>query len=239
MLIFAALIWIGVHVGIAGTGMRDALVSRVGENGFRIRFSLISIAALAFLIVNYDRAETTPLWLAPDWLRWLLVLAMLPAFMLFVGSLTTPNPTMLGGERGAARGVAGVQRITRHPMLWSFAIWAAVHVIGNGDAASTVFFGAFLITALAGMPSIDAKLARRDPVRWAGIARETSILPFAAIIQGRNRLASGRDRLAGLDGRTRALGGVAGAAPPAVRRRARFALTISRCARSARCGGPS
>ncbi|MGA3398064.1 MAG: NnrU family protein [Acetobacteraceae bacterium] len=29
------------------------------------------------------------------------------------------------------------------------AIWAAVHVIGNGDSASIVFFGAFLITALA------------------------------------------------------------------------------------------
>jgi uncharacterized membrane protein len=191
MLILAALVWIGAHVGVAGSGMRDTLVSRVGENGFRIRFSLISIAALAFLIVSYIRADTTPLWSAADWLRWLLVLAMLPAFMLFVGSLTTPNPTMLGGERGAARGVGGVQRITRHPMLWSFAIWAAVHVIGNGDTASIVFFGAFLITALAGMPSIDGKLKRRDPVRWEGIARETSILPFAAIAGGRNKLVPG------------------------------------------------
>jgi uncharacterized membrane protein len=191
MLILAALVWIGVHVGIAGSGMRDVLVGRVGENGFRIRFSLLSIAALAFLIVSFSRAETTPLWFAPDWLRWLLALAMLPAFMLFVGSLTAPNPTMLGGERGAPRGLAGVQRITRHPMLWSFAIWAAVHLIGNGDTASIVFFGAFLVTALAGMPSIDAKLRRRDPVRWASVARESSILPFAAIVEGRNKLVAG------------------------------------------------
>ncbi len=191
MLIWAALIWIGVHVGIAGSGMRDAVVSRVGEKGFRIRFSLLSIAALAFLIVSFGRAATTPLWFAPEWLRWLLVLAMLPAFMLFVGALTTPNPTMIGGERGAARGVAGVQRITRHPMLWSFAIWAAVHVIGNGDTAAIEFFGAFLVTALAGMPSIDAKLRRRDPARWEAIARESSILPFAAIIEGRNKLVPG------------------------------------------------
>jgi len=188
MLIWAALIWIGVHLGIAGSGVREAVAGRVGERGFRIRFSLLSIAALVFLIVSFNRADTAPLWFAPDWLRWLLVLAMLPAFMLFVGSLTTPNPTMLGGEREAQRGVVGVQRITRHPMLWSFAIWAAVHVIGNGDTAAIIFFGAFLITALAGMPSIDAKLKRRDPARWAGIAGASSILPFAAIAQGRNRL---------------------------------------------------
>lgn len=191
MLIWAALIWIAVHIGIAGSGVRDAVADRVGERGFRIRFTLLSVAALVFLIVSFNRAETTPLWFAPDWLRWLLALAMLPAFMLFVGSLTAPNPTMLGGQRGTSRGLVGVQRITRHPMLWSFAIWAAVHVIGNGDTASIIFFGAFLVTALAGMPSIDAKLRRRDPVRWASVARESSILPFGAIAAGRNRLALG------------------------------------------------
>ena len=77
--------------------------------------------------------------------------------------------------------------MTRHPMLWSFAIWAAVHILGNGDTAAIVFFGAFLVTVLAGMPSIDAKLHRRDPATWQGLAAMTSIVPFAAITQGRNR----------------------------------------------------
>ena len=81
-------------------------------------------------------------------------------------------------------------RVTRHPMLWSFAIWAAVHVIGNGDIASIVFFGAFLVTALAGMPSIDAKLARRDPATWQALSAATSIVPFAAIAAGRNRFVA-------------------------------------------------
>ena len=59
--------------------------------------------------------------------------------------------------------------------------------IGNGDTAAIVFFGAFLVTALAGMPSIDAKLARRDPGTWAALSAATSIVPFAAIARGRNR----------------------------------------------------
>ena len=56
-------------------------------------------------------------------------------------------------------------------MLWSFAIWAAVHIIGNGDAAAIIFFGAFLVTALAGMPSIDAKLSRPRQGDLAGGGR--------------------------------------------------------------------
>jgi uncharacterized membrane protein len=61
-------------------------------------------------------------------------------------------------------------------------------VLGNGDAASLLFFGAFLLTALAGMPSIDAKVAARDPEGWRHFAAATSILPFGAIASGRNRL---------------------------------------------------
>jgi uncharacterized membrane protein len=38
------------------------------------------------------------------------------------------------------------------------------------------------------MPSIDAKLARRDPATWQALSAATSIVPFSAIVQGRNRL---------------------------------------------------
>jgi uncharacterized membrane protein len=190
-LALAALIWIGVHAGIAGTRLRWTLALRFGENGFRAAFSVLSVAAIAFLIASYRAAPTTPFWVAPLWLRWLLALLMLAGFMLFVGSVATRNPTMVGGERVAGQHVRGMLRITRHPMLWSFALWAAVHVIGSGDSASLLFFGAFLVTALLGMPSIDAKVARRDPEGWRGLAAETSILPFAAIAQGRNRFVPG------------------------------------------------
>jgi uncharacterized membrane protein len=94
---------------------------------------------------------------------------------------------MISGEVAMAQPPRGIQRVTRHPMLWSFALWAAVHIIGNGDSAAIVFFGTFLVTSLAGMPSIDAKLARRDPATWRTLAAATSIVPFAAIAEGRNR----------------------------------------------------
>jgi uncharacterized membrane protein len=187
VLLLAALIWIGVHVGIAGTRVRDLVVARIGDGPFRGLFSVVSIVALVFLVRAWLGSPTESLWFTPNWLDWILVVAMLPAFLLLVASVSQPNPTMIGPPGIAARPPRGVTRVTRHPMLWSFATWAAVHVIATGDSASIVFFGAFLITALAGMPSIDAKLARRDPATWQALSATTSIVPFVAIAAGRNR----------------------------------------------------
>ncbi len=124
---------------------------------------------------------------SPMWLRWLLVLTMLPALLLFVGSVTAPNPTMVAPGAPATGAPRGIIRVTRHPMLWSVAIWAVVHIVGSGDTAGIVLFATLLVTALTGMGSIDRKLARRDPANWQALSAATSILPFAAIRQGRNR----------------------------------------------------
>jgi len=186
LLILAALLWVFVHIGISGTRLRDAVVARLGEGPFTIAFSVVSAVLILLMVFAWRNAETTVLWAAPGWLRWTLALVMLPAFVLFMASHRR-NPTAVG-NKGLGDAPRGIQRVTRHPMLWSFAIWGAVHVIGNGDTAALVFFGAFLVTALAGMPSIDAKLARRSPDAWRSFAVKTSILPFGAILAGRNRL---------------------------------------------------
>jgi uncharacterized membrane protein len=187
LLIIAALVWLGIHFGIAGTGVRDAVVTRIGDQPFRGLFSLLTIFAIAFLVWAWSSAATTPLWYTPAWLDWVLVVVMLVAFLLLVASVSQRNPTMVGGEAAIAQPTRGIVRITRHQMLWSYALWAAAHIVGNGDTAAIVFFATFLVTALAGMPSIDAKLARRDPATWQVLSAATSIVPFAAIAEGRNR----------------------------------------------------
>lgn len=187
LLILAAALWVFVHVGISGTRLRDAAVAPLGEGRFMLAFSIGSVVSIVLLVLAWQHAETTVLWSAPAWLRWVLAILMLPAFVLFMASHKR-NPTAVG-NKGLGEEPRGIQRVTRHPMLLSFAIWAAVHAIGNGDTASLVFFGAFLVTAVAGMPSIDAKLARRHGEAWRGFAAKTSILPFGAILAGRNRLA--------------------------------------------------
>jgi uncharacterized membrane protein len=185
LLILAAALWLFLHLGMSGTRLRDAAVGALGEARFMIGFSAASFAAIFLLVFAWNNAETTFLWAAPAWLRWILAALMLPAFMLFMASHKR-NPTAVG-NKGLGEEPRGIQRVTRHPMLWSFALWGLVHTIANGDTASLVFFGSFALTALAGMPSIDAKLARRHGAAWAGFAAKTSILPFGAIASGRNR----------------------------------------------------
>jgi hypothetical protein len=45
----AAVIWVGLHLAISGTLLRDVLVQRLGERGFGWAFSLASVAAIGFL----------------------------------------------------------------------------------------------------------------------------------------------------------------------------------------------
>lgn len=186
-LLLAAAFWIATHNGLAGSDIRARLVGRIGENGFRIFYSIFSVLALVMLARASGAAETVPLWIAPAWLRLALAVIMLPAFLFFAAGLLR-NPTAVGGEALAGQQARGIQRITRHPMLWSFALWASVHVLGNGDLASVIFFGTFAISAFLGMPSIDRKLAARSTEAAAKLRAETSILPFGAILAGRNRL---------------------------------------------------
>lgn len=189
-LLLAAIFWIATHNGFAGTDIRTRLVGKIGEVGFRIAYAVTSIIAIMMLVQAWEAAVAMPLWSAPAWLRLILAAAMLPAFLFFAAGLLR-NPTAVGGEALAGQQARGIQRITRHPMLWSFALWALVHVIGNGDLASLIFFGTFAISAFLGMPSIDRKLAARAPEAAARLRAETSIMPFGAILAGRNRLVLG------------------------------------------------
>ena len=82
----------------------------------------------------------------------------------------------------------GMLRITRHPFLWGVGLWAVTHLIANGDVASLILFGTFLVLAIGGTASIDAKRRRKFPVAWQGFAKVTSSVPFAAVARGGNRL---------------------------------------------------
>jgi uncharacterized membrane protein len=191
-LCLAALAWVAMHIGVAGTAVRGAIVARIGQGAFRGLFVVASFVLLGWLIHAYNAAgPVQQLWVAPRWLVVVLMLLMLPALLLLVCSMTMPNPTSVRGERALQlpEPARGILRITRHPMLWAFATWGLLHLAAAGTAAMAVLAGAIVVTAFVGMPSLDAKYAKREPERWPAFAAATSILPFGAILAGRNRLA--------------------------------------------------
>ena len=79
----------------------------------------------------------------------------------------------------------GVFAITRHPMMWGFALWALVHLAVSPTDANAVLTGAILILALVGAWLQDRKKQRLQPASWPEWQARTSYFPFAAQISGR------------------------------------------------------
>lgn len=188
-LFLAALFFAGIHLGIAGTRLRDRAVAAFGANGYRIAFSLASLAGLAWMVLAYNHAPYIATWGTPEWWKPIAIAVMLPAVLLAVIGVATPNPTAVAQEKVLARPPQGIVRITRHPFLMGVAIWALAHLVANGDVGSLIFFATWAIVALAGTLSIDAKRRRLQGAGWEAFAAVTSVMPFAAILAGRNRIS--------------------------------------------------
>lgn len=196
MLAAAAAAFLLIHLAVSGTRVRDAIVKAIGEGPYMGLFSLASLAGLVWLGVAYvgaRRGDDPVFWQATPVTVWIQLFVTLAAFLLIVPGLMTPNPTSVRQESRAQKDDAarGVLRITRHPFLWGVALWAAGHLMVNGDLASLLLFGTLLVLGLAGPFSIDAKRRRALGAAWAPFAEKTSAVPFAAILQGRQTLELG------------------------------------------------
>lgn len=194
-LIAACALFLLIHSLISGTGLRTRLIRAVGEGGYRAGFSIVSLAAVVWMAMSYNVISETGsniLWILPNIVHALMPVMLLALLFAVIG-VTTKNPTSVQQEGLLRQGdpVTGIVRVTRHPFLVGVALWAGAHLLANGDVASVIFFGTFLLVALIGMPNIDRKRAQSDPDGWAVFAARTSRTPFLAIIQGRNSFRLG------------------------------------------------
>lgn len=173
---------------IASTPLRGALVESIGETAYLGAYSVVSLATLGWMIIAWRNAPLVTLWQVPGLRLWPAVV-MPFALILIASALLTRNPAAVRQERAirADDPARGILRVTRHPMMWGTALWAAVHVLARGDAASLIFFGGFLLLALIGTALIDVRRADALGEDWKRFAAATSNVPFWAIVQGRNR----------------------------------------------------
>lgn len=186
-LLVATLTFVGSHILLSSQPMRVPLTGWFGEGGFRALYSTVALVTLVWMVLAYLAAPFVPVWSAGSGARLVSVLLMLPASLLFVAAASTPSPTAVGGERLARepRPVAGILTVTRHPMLWSFVLWAVAHIIATGHLAALILFGGTGALALLGMAHIDWRRARSLGSGWGPMAMATSLVPFAAALGGR------------------------------------------------------
>jgi uncharacterized membrane protein len=181
MLALASLAFVGTHF-LMSHPLRSAMISALGEKGFAGVYSLISLLTFGWMVWAYPAASAEapqPLWDAGRWGYAIATLLMWLGSVLFMGSLRR-NPAFPRPGKPLERidEPHGVYSITRHPMMWGFALWAATHAIVNPTQASLILCTAIAFLALLGAALQDAKKLKLVGEPWRDWRSKTSFIPY-------------------------------------------------------------
>ena len=181
LLIIAISLFVGSHE-LLSHPLRAPLVRAAGDKGFMLIYAVAAIGSFGWAVYLWRAIPADRLWSEPVWMQWLAVAFMLCAAILFVGSVSSPNPALMGMPSGGSP--RGVQRITRHPMMWSFVIWAIVHIVVSADSRTIVLASGIIVLALFGASMQDGKKRAMTPGYGDHMAA-TGFVPFGAQLSGR------------------------------------------------------
>ena len=140
LLIAGVVLWWAAHLlKRLAPGVRQSL----GAVGYPV-MAVTVIASVVLMVIGYRTAEGAVYW-GPDpmWVR-INNLLMVVAFYFYAASAAKDAKIWLGTK-------------VRHPQLTGFSIWAAAHLLVNGDVASFVLFGGLLIWAVVEILLINAQ----------------------------------------------------------------------------------
>lgn len=179
-LLAACISFVGSHF-VLSHPLRAPLIGKLGEKGFLGLYSLVSLATFAWMVLAFRAAWGTgaPLWNGMADLPWAIASAItLVALVLFIGSLRG-NPALPDTPAAtvSAAKVHGVFAITRHPMMWGFALWGFAHILVLPTARSFVLAGAIIVLALLGAHLQDRKKAAALGAAWNNWTAQTSYWP--------------------------------------------------------------
>ncbi len=136
VLILGLLVFLGVHLVPTSQPARESLVSKLGENQYKIAFSVASFIGFALIVWGFGLARHSPanmqLWTPPLWTRHIAFLLMWFSFVLLVAAYVPSH----------------IRDKAKHPMLAAVKVWALAHLIANGDLAGIILFLSFLAWAV-------------------------------------------------------------------------------------------
>lgn len=133
MLVAGLIVFFAPHLSrMLVPAVRDAAMARLGEGGWKGIYSLVSLAGLVLIVLGWRefRPDAAILYDPPAWGRHVTELAMLVALIL-----------MSSANMPAGR----IRATLQHPFMTAVIIWSAGHLLANGDQASLILFGTFLV----------------------------------------------------------------------------------------------
>src|ERR1700694_3970663 len=159
-MIAGLVLFLGVHTLTTRRKLRARVIAATGEGGYKIGYALASVAGLAAIVWGFAHYRATgwiDVWYPPKALTHVTVALMLPAVILVVAAYI----------RGR------IYTAVKHPMLTGVKLWAAAHLIVNGDLGGIILFGSFLAWAVFDRISLKRRAdAGAPPIPVGGPAND-------------------------------------------------------------------
>jgi uncharacterized membrane protein len=147
ILILGLVVFFGIHfIRIVAPGFREAQIA-ASENRWKGIYSVVSFVGIALIIWGWHlyRVDAPEIYEPPSWGRHVTPLLVLIAFILIA----------------AANAPAGyIRHWLKHPFLTGMILWSGGHLLANGDAASLILFGSFLVYSIIALIAV---IPRGDP----------------------------------------------------------------------------
>jgi uncharacterized membrane protein len=160
VMILGLVLFLGIHTVTTRRALRARLITSMGEGGYKAAYALISLAGLALIVWGFAHYRATgwiDVWHPPKALKHLTLALMLPAVILVVAAYI----------RGR------IYATLKHPMLAGIKLWAAAHLLANGDLGAIVLFGSFLGWAVFDRVSLKRRAdAGAPPIPVGGLGND-------------------------------------------------------------------
>src|SRR5262249_41683662 len=141
--------------------VRQFLIERLGRRAYLAAYSLLSLGLLAWVIVAARRSPYVPLWQPEPWQAWIPLVVMPFSLWFLIGGLAEPNSLSISLRAAKEEEIGAMARLTRHPVLWGFLLWALSHIPPNGNVVALILFGGMAGLAFGGFWLIDRRAQRR------------------------------------------------------------------------------
>ena len=160
VMILGLVLFLGVHTLSTQRELRSRLIASSGEGAYKIGYALVSLAGLVLIVwgfAHYRATEWIDVWHPPKAFKHITVALMLPAVILVTASYI----------RGR------IYTAVKHPMLAGVKLWAAAHLLANGDLGAIVLFGSFLAWAVFDRISLKRRAdAGAPPIPVGGLTND-------------------------------------------------------------------
>lgn len=178
------------HSGLAA--LRPWGEARIGNRAYRVLFALVSLPLAATLVVYFirHRYDGIQLWnlqgvaVVPPIVWGLSALSfffLYPATfnLLEIAALQKPEVHLYE---------TGIIRITRHPQMVGQVIWCVAHSLWLGTSFMLVTCGGLIAHHLFAVWHGDRRWLQRHGAAFEQVKNRTSVIPFLAIVQGKQTL---------------------------------------------------